>query len=130
MANRPVSVPIEDTAAQLEAFVRDDYARLVVALGAIFGDRQAAEDAVADALTRATAAISDGTEIEALDRWVFSVARNIERNRTKRESRIARLEDRERESATPPTDLTSSQEIRNAVERLPDRQREVVLGHY
>ena len=82
----PVDVSAPSTDG-LEQFLVRDYARLVVALTTITGNRVIAEDAVAEAVVRGIQAVARGKQIERWERWVFVVARNHERNRIRRAMR-------------------------------------------
>ncbi|MHB1547518.1 MAG: RNA polymerase sigma factor [Acidimicrobiales bacterium] len=65
----------------LVEFVRVEYPALVAALGLVCGSREAAEDAVQEALAKAVIAEQHGRHIDSLPAWVRVVALNVLRNR-------------------------------------------------
>ena len=109
-------------------FLETSYPRLVAAVALVAGGRDAAEDAVQEALARAWERA--GTEeIRSLPAWVTRVSLNLSRSRWRRlraESRaVERLRGaREQLQADPRPD------IEQALARLSRRQREVTVLRY
>jgi RNA polymerase sigma factor (sigma-70 family) len=116
-------------AGRIEAFAEGSLDRV---LGAVAfgcgGDRDVAQDAVAEAVARAWDQLSRGRSIDNLDGWVYIVATNEARRQRGRRSR----------SRTHPQATTTDIEehvltghvLSEAVTALPRRQREAVVLYY
>ncbi len=113
----------------VRAFVASDYSRVVAAVAAATRSDDGAEDAVQDALIKAL----DADPLpENLRAWVTVVAVNRRRDLQRRASAerraIGRLD------APAPSDPTAGlaehTALREAVDALPERQRQIVLMHY
>jgi RNA polymerase sigma-70 factor (ECF subfamily) len=117
--------------SELGDFVRTEYTRVIAAVGRATGESQGAADAVHDVLVRL---LSDPPEPAPrnIAAWVTVAASN--RARDVRRSRLAEARARHRlADLTPPDDDPSDLgrlDVIAAVERLPDRQREVCVLHY
>ena len=72
---------MDDGEGVLVEFVRVEYPVLVATLGLVCGSREAAEDAVQEALAKAVVAEQRGRHIDSLPAWVRVVALNLLRNR-------------------------------------------------
>jgi DNA-directed RNA polymerase specialized sigma24 family protein len=92
----------------IRAFLREEAPRLVAALGLISGSREAAEDALQEALARAWERSERGEEIRSLGAWVTTVALNLARNSARR----------------------GRFDLGRALAALPLRQREVTVLRY
>ncbi len=104
---------------------------MTVALGAMFGDQAAAEDAVGAAIVRCLEALDDGQEIESIERWVFVVARNLERSRLTRGDRpVVQVADNSTDERDDIDALVEHDRVVAALEQLPQRQREVAVARY
>ena len=118
------SSDLDETA--IRAFLRDEYPKLVGAVGLSCGSADAAEDAVQEALVRAWERSERGERIESLRAWVAVVAMNLSRSRWRR----ARAESRAW-AASPPAEATVSDDdaidVRRALRRLPPREREATV---
>lgn len=117
--------------AEIERFVREDYARLVNAVALVAGDLATAEDLVQEALARAWVR-SARHPIDSLPNWVAAVALNLSRSRwrrvvTERRAR-ARLVEEPRPGGVGTVD--DAVDVRRALASLPRRQREVAVLRY
>ena len=120
---------------ELRAFFAGGYDRLV---GRLDGRRRRAwaEDLVQEALLRAWERARRGEPVESLPAWVTTVATNLARSRLRREQAEHRA--MERLVATWPGQVQhwpggpegQGEAFRELVERLPRRQREVVVLRY
>ncbi|MGH2547632.1 MAG: RNA polymerase sigma factor, partial [Actinomycetota bacterium] len=111
----------------IRAFLRDEYPRLVGAVGLACGSAATAEDSVQEALARAWERSERGERIESLRAWVAVVAINLGRSRWRR----ARAESRAWAASAPAEARASDDEealdVRRALHRLPARQREATV---
>jgi RNA polymerase sigma-70 factor (ECF subfamily) len=127
-------VRVDDGEGVLVEFVRVEYPVLVAALGLVCGSREAAEDAVQEALAKAVVAEQRGRHIDSLPAWVRVVALNLLRNRWRSLGRERVAIRRLVHTGTGDPDGGGSREdvldLRHAVARLPRRQREAVALHY
>jgi RNA polymerase sigma-70 factor (ECF subfamily) len=127
-------VSVDDGEGVLVEFVRVEYPVLVAALGLVCGSREAAEDAVQEALARAVIAEQRGRHIDSLPAWVRVVALNLLRNRWRSSARervaIRRLVHTGGGQPDGGADRENVLDLRRAVARLPRRQREAVALHY
>jgi RNA polymerase sigma-70 factor (ECF subfamily) len=112
------------TADRLERLYREEGERLWRAVFAYAGDRQVAEDAVAEAFAQA---LRRGDAVRDPAPWVWAVAFRIAKGE---------LADRGRASAAAPREVAydmpeSARDVVDALARLSPRQRAcVVLHHY
>ena len=109
-------------------FLETSYPRLVAAVALVAGSRDAAEDAVQEALARAWERA--GTEeIRSLPAWVTRVSLNLSRSRWRR----LRAEVKAVERLGRPSDPSHDDprpEVEQALRRLSRRQREVTVLRY
>ncbi len=113
----------------VRAFVASDYPRVVAAVAAATRSGDGAEDAVQDALIKA---LHTDPLPKNLRAWVTVVAINRRRDLQRRASAehraVSRLD------APTPIDPTAGvaehAAVRDAVDALPERQRQIVLMHY
>jgi RNA polymerase sigma-70 factor (ECF subfamily) len=96
-----------------------------------------AQDSFAEAYLNREACRGDWEQPEVFGRWLRGVARNRHRNwirgRQRRRDRVATVDPALLESVAAPSDPEPSkqlEELRNAIDRLPTKQRQVVLMHY
>lgn len=113
----------------IREFVATEYPRVVAAVALATGDRDGAEDAVQDAVVKTLAGDHHPDNLAA---WVTVVAINAARGRQRRSRSEERALTR---SALPTADpgqevVTDRIAILDAVGRLPDGQRTVILLHY
>jgi RNA polymerase sigma-70 factor (ECF subfamily) len=111
---------------------------LIASWGAPWSDAvEIAQDSFSEAWLKRESCRGNWEEPEVFGRWLRGVALNCYRNwaRTRRRQRVhlATLEPAALEHAVASSDAEPSerlQALRRAIERLPARQREVVLMHY
>lgn len=123
----PVKEGMGDEA--IREFVTTQYSRVVAAVAFATGDRDGAEDAVQDAVVKTLAGDHRPDNLAA---WVTVVAINAARGRQRRsrseEKAVMRSEP---PAAEPSQDAVADRlTLLDAVERLPDGQRTVILLHY
>jgi RNA polymerase sigma-70 factor (ECF subfamily) len=112
----------------IREFLETSYPRLVAAVALVAGSRDAAEDAVQEALARAWERA--GTEqIRSLPAWVTKVSLNLSRSRWRRLRAEAKATERlgavsDHIQADPRPD------VEQALARLSRRQREVTVLRY
>jgi len=106
----------------------DDLART---LTIVLADRDAAEEAAQEALTRA---LRRWRHVRSLDRpaaWLYVVAMNHVRDRWRRERREPARESALDASAPDPSGgVTTALSVRDAIATLPARQRQAVVLRY
>ena len=96
-----------------------------------------AQDSFAEAYLNRACCRGDWRKPEVLGRWLRGVARNRHRNwvrsRRRRRQRIATVEPDVLDYVAAPSDPEPSKQLetlRTAIDRLPTKQRQVVLMHY
>jgi RNA polymerase sigma-70 factor (ECF subfamily) len=138
-AVRPVISPVAASLRDAEAarhfdvteFVRTEYPRVVSAVRMIAGDRDAAVDAVQEALVQLLADQDRGWP-RNVAAWVTVVASNRARDVHRREAVGRRVADRLRPSAPedPVDQVCRDLDVLAALESLPQRMRQVCVLHY
>jgi len=116
--------------AAFTAFCDREYARLVGAVGLYCGDRSMAEEFVQEALLRAADRWAHVRDLQQPGAWVRRVAMNLANSHYRRKAAERRALDRQRgrdDGVHEDADLTTSLVVRQAVARLPDRHRRVVI---
>jgi len=111
---------------------------LIASWGAPWDDAiEIAQDSFVDAWLKRESCRGDWREPEVFGRWLRGVAlnqyRNWSRSRWRRRRRIVTLPPAELELAEAPSAPEPSEHLealRRAIERLPAKQRQVVLMHY
>ena len=111
---------------------------LIASWGAPWGDAiEIAQDSFSDAWLKRESCRGDWNEPEVFGRWLRGVAlnryRNWSRSRWRRRLRMVTLAPADLEFAGDPSDPEPSEQLealRRAIERLPAKQRQVVLMHY
>ncbi len=104
----------------------------MAALTLVSGSRAGAEDAVQEALARAWERSERGERLASPSAWVIVVATNLARSTWRRRRAEARARDRLGDpsaAGAAQADQTDI-DVRRALDRLPRRQREVVVLHY
>lgn len=112
----------------IREFLETSYPRLVAAVTLVAGSREAAEDAVQEALARAWER-AGMEQIRSLPAWVTKVSLNLSRSRWRR----LRAEARATERLLPTSSLAPSEsplDVQRALTRLSRRQREVTVLRY
>lgn len=114
--------------AEAEAFCRRIRPRLVGALSLYCGDAGLAEDAAQEALAKVWDRWGQVSRMDSPEGWTFRVAFNASHSRVRR---IGRARARERRVASSdvaePPDVVGALAIRQAVARLPRRQRQALV---
>jgi RNA polymerase sigma factor (sigma-70 family) len=111
---------------------------LLASWGAPWGDAiEIAQDSFSEAWLNRESCRGDWREPEVFGRWLRGVAlnqyRNWRRSRRRRQVRMVTLAPDTLEHAAAPADSEPSEHLealRQAIERLPAKQRQVVLMHY
>jgi RNA polymerase sigma-70 factor (ECF subfamily) len=122
---------------RIRDYISKDFARLVVVITVVCGNRAVAEELVQEAMAKAWKEEMQGDQIESLGAWVMTVALNLARSRRRR----AAIERRSLERLQGGVVLAGGHrseldladirvDLLNAIKRLPRRQREVVALHY
>jgi RNA polymerase sigma-70 factor, ECF subfamily len=112
----------------IREFLETSYPRLVAAVALVAGSRDAAEDAVQEALARAWERA--GTEeIRSLPAWVTRVSFNLSRSRWRRLRAEAKATAR-LEVASDHLQADPRPDVEQALARLSRRQREVTVLRY
>jgi RNA polymerase sigma factor (sigma-70 family) len=114
---------------RLEAFVRDEYPRVVAAVGFTCGDRGRAEDAVQEVLA---AALGHEGPVDHLRAWVVTSALNRVRSGARRDGAERRALERSLRPAPPmrASEAEVDDDVMAALRDLPQRQREITALHY
>lgn len=99
--------------------------------------RQIAQDSFAEAWLKREWCRGDWTDPEVFGRWLRGVAynqyRNWSRSHRRHQLKIASFTSSDLHNTTPKPDSDSSEqleELRQAIDRLPTKQKQVVLMHY
>ncbi len=124
--------------SQLIDVYRGPLLGLIVSWGVPWVDAtEIAQDSFAEAYMNRGPCRGDWERPEVFGRWLRGVARNRHRNwvrsRRRRRDRIATVEPAVLEYVAAPSNPEPSEqleELRNAIDRLPTKQRQVVLMHY
>jgi len=107
--------------SELERIYREDGARLWRALLAFAGDRDVANDAVAEAFAQA---LGRGTELRDPQRWIWRAAFRIAAGELKERRRFGAAIDAGYEMPEPPARLVAG------LARLSPNQRAALVLHY
>jgi RNA polymerase sigma-70 factor (ECF subfamily) len=126
-----------DLTQLIEAY-RGPLIGLIASWGAPWGEAvELAEESFAEAWLRRESCRGDWQQAEIFGRWLRGVAwnqyRNWARSRRRRENRVGVLTPAMLDEISSPMGETSSEELqalREAIDRLPAHQRQVVLMHY
>lgn len=125
------AIVAEQTRVDLDRFVAHEYPKVVAAVGLITGNRQDAADAVQDALVGFLAR-PPARAISNLAAWITVVAanraRDIQRSRAAESRAYAKVgvEDEAVDAGLDGLDV----DVRDALQGLPDQQRQVCVLHY
>jgi RNA polymerase sigma-70 factor, ECF subfamily len=115
---------------ELRRFIGQRYPGVVAAVALVTGSRPAAEDAVQEALVRAWERSERGEVIEHLAAWVTTVALNLARSGLRRIVAEQKARLRLGPPASPAVPDVDGVAVRQALEKLPRRQREVTVLRY
>lgn len=115
----------------IREFLESSYPRLVAAVALVAGSRDAAEDAVQEALVRAWERPPGAEQIDSLAAWVTRVALNLSKSRLRRLRAETRARDRIQATRGITDEVPESRsDVERALLRLPRRQREVTVLRY
>ena len=119
------------TTADLVAFCEAEFPRLVGMLGLYTGDRDIAEELAQEALVRVWRHWQKVRALDSPAAWTRRVAINLANSHLRRMSAERRARKRLAEQETRRlVDVPEAQAIRDAVARLPRRQRSAIVLHY
>jgi RNA polymerase sigma-70 factor (ECF subfamily) len=118
--------------ADLAAFCRAEWPRLVGSMSLYVGRRHVAEDLAQEALIRVCARWEEVRKAESPSAWAHRVAFNLAKSRGRREATWARIRVR---AVSRPDDLDADDAadalaVRAAVAALPTAQRQAVILRY
>jgi RNA polymerase sigma factor (sigma-70 family) len=123
--------------AELIDTYRGPLVGLIASWGAPWADAaEIAQDSFADAYLNRASCRGDWTDPDVFGRWLRGVALNVYRNWARgrrRRGRLVKVDSAAVEQAFGPPSREPTdqiQRLRQAIERLPTRQRQVVLMHY
>lgn len=124
--------------SQLIDIYRGPLIGLIASWGVPWADAtEIAQDSFTEAYLNRESCRGGWEEPEVFGRWLRGVARNRHRNwvrsRRRRHDRIATVEPAVLEYVAAPSDPEPSEQLeklRGAIDRLPTKQRQVVLMHY
>jgi RNA polymerase sigma-70 factor (ECF subfamily) len=120
--------------ARIEAFIDEDYRRVVATVEMVCGSLATAEDAVQEGLARAWERERRGESIDNLAAWVTTVSLNLARSQMRRwrteRKVLSRLVPLQRELPDAPSASAEAYAVRQALSALPRRQREVTALRY
>ncbi len=116
----------------LDVFCNRTRTRLVGALSLYLGDAGVAEELTNEALLRAIDRWEQVREMANPDGWVYAVSFNLARSRYRRLAAERRAHARlsRRPDSTVDHDHAEAVEVRAALGRLPQRQRQAVVCRY
>jgi RNA polymerase sigma-70 factor (ECF subfamily) len=121
-----------DGPADFDETFREHYGPMVRSLAAACGDREAADDAVQDAFTRAYARWRRISRYDSPSGWIRHVALNRLRDHFRREARAGRA--RTRLAAETPSEVAAPEpvdhDLTDAITLLPTQQRIAVALFY
>jgi RNA polymerase sigma-70 factor (ECF subfamily) len=113
-----------------EAFFERNYPPTLRAVSLAIGDSGRAEDLTQEAFARAFRRWSSVSALERPVAWVYVVALNAERKRWRREQQGAEKEARNQDVPDVAGAVLSTIVVRDALDRLPARQRAAVVLRY
>jgi RNA polymerase sigma factor (sigma-70 family) len=122
---------IEPEQTELSAFCRREWPRLVGTLSLYTGDGDLAQELAQETLARVCRDWRTVSRLAAPGAWAHQVALNLARSQFRRRAVARRLDPR---AAAPDRvdapDVASAVAIRDALRRLPDRQRMAIVLRY
>jgi RNA polymerase sigma-70 factor (ECF subfamily) len=126
-ATVPVTIPdvVDGVLVGFEAWYRREHPKVVAALTWVAGDPHVAADATDEAFARAYANWRRVERMASPGGWVYRVALNVVRRRTRRAAFELR-------TIEPPAEVAQvvDREIWTVVQQLPERQRVAVVLRY
>lgn len=121
------------SATRINRFVDDDLGRVIAAVSLWCGSPDDAEQAVADATGRAWERLDRGRGIDNLAAWITTVAMNDVRSSHRRRATLRRKGHLVAAIGSAPGAIEGTAEridLQRALNRLGERQRQVVALHY
>ena len=117
---------------ELEAFCEAQFPRLVGALGLYVGDRLVAEELAQETLIRVCRRWESVRSLDSPGGWAHRVGLNLANSHFRRVSAERRARQRWKRDASPPQGEADADlaVVREAVARLPRRQRTAVVLRY
>jgi len=119
---------------RIREFVDGEYPQVVATVALVCGSVATAEDAVQEALARAWERLDRGDQIDRIPAWVTTVALNLARSQMRRWRSERRARDRlgplHDDLSNAPAASCDAHAVREALARLPRRQREVTVLRY
>jgi RNA polymerase sigma factor (sigma-70 family) len=116
----------------LESFgelCRRYYSAMAAIAYSVVGDHQLAEDAAQESFARALVRIRSLKDKAKLAPWLAAICRNVAKDMTAARARQTRTEDLS-QVAQQNKDDESSRQVRQAIERLPARMKEMIVLRY
>ena len=113
-----------------DTWYRTEYPRVVNALTLLTGDQQVSVDAASEAFVRALAKWNRVSTMERPGGWLYKVALNDARKRLRRAARDRNATTDLDWTPTVALPVEPDHHLWNAVARLPDRTRSVVVLRY
>lgn len=121
----------KDVTLEFDAWYHAEYQRLVNSIGMVIGDRVLAADAVAEAFTKALARWDRVKRMQHPTGWVYRVAMNDAKRSLRRGSHERRLLQAQAVTqAAVVAPVEGDQDLWDAVSKLPERMRAVVVLRY
>jgi RNA polymerase sigma-70 factor, ECF subfamily len=114
--------------AEIEAVYRRRFGEYARVAAAILRDHEAGRDAVQEAFAAAVRRRADFRAQASLDAWLWRAV--VNRALTERRRRAPVAEWRETDAAPASNGSRSGDDVRAAIDRLPDRQRLIVFLRY
>lgn len=116
-------------ADEFRAFYRAHYGVILTVAEQRLDTRQAAEDAAADVFQVAWRRFRDEGATLSLP-WVYQILRNVVGTEYRRRERARRAVDRIADGASDPWQSDARVDVRDALGRLPERERELLFMAY
>ena len=116
----------------LESFgelCRRHYAAMVAVAYAVLSDHQLAEDAAQESFARALARVRSLKDRAKFAPWLAAICRNVAKDMAAARARQTSTEDIS-QVAQRNSDDESSKQVRQAIERLPARTKELIVLRY
>ena len=128
----PVRLSRVEEDANLAAFCRAEWPRLVGSMSLYVGRRDVAEDLAQEALIRVCARWEEVSKAASPSAWAHRVAFNLAKSRGRREATWARLRSRAvpHGEAVVEADAVDVLAVRAAIAALPTAQRQAVILRY
>lgn len=120
----------QQVVAGFEGWYREQHAAVLAGLTVALGDRELAEEAAAEAFTRAYERWGRVQRMASPAGWAFRVGQNWAKRHRRRRALERALLGRHRSPEPDPDPLVVAPELWSAVKALPDRQRTAIALRY